>query len=175
MSALVAASLLSGCATFGGNVAPSALGAAGQRSIKDTPEPATLAPPPQPHKKLATVAPRRPYQPAAGSRVEPPSCTGTDCVVQLKALIEDPERRWINQRPSPLEFANGTRLFAYRGLREKLTCTEITLALGEIDQAATTFRSPVPGVSARQASSVLTLAAAVGQQLRAEFGSRCRG
>ena len=156
---------------------PSALGAAGQRSIKDTPEPATLAPPPAPapQKKMATIAPRRPYQPAAGSRVEPPSCTGTDCVVQLKALIEDPERRWINQRPSPLEFANGTRLFAYRGLRAKLTCAEITLALGEIDQAATTFRSPVTGVSARQASSVLMLAAAVGQELRAEFAGRCRG
>jgi hypothetical protein len=178
VSALLAGSLLSGCATIGGHLAPTALGAGKHRSIKDDPEPTALAPPPAPvpRKKVAVIPPPRPYQPAAGKRVEMPSCgTGTDCVVRLKALIEDPERRWINQPPSPVEFANGTRLFAYRALREKLTCAEIALALREIDQAAITFLSPVAGVTARQATNVLALNAAVGQELRAEFGSRCRG
>jgi hypothetical protein len=179
ISALVAASLLSGCASLGGSFAPSALGGAKQRSIKDDAAPAALAPPPppapRPQKKVAAAAPPKPYRPAAGSRVEPPSCTGTDCIVRLKALIADPERRWISERPSPIEFANGTRLFAYRALRDKLTCAELTLALTEIDRAATTFRSPVPGVSARQASNVLALNAAVGQELRTEFTGRCKG
>ena len=175
---MLAASLLSGCATIGGPLGPTALGAGKYRSIKDDLEPMALAPPPAPapRKKVAVIPPRRPYQPAAGKRVEMPTCgTGTDCVVRLKALIEDPERRWINQRPSSIEFANGTRLFAYRALREKLTCAEIALALSEIDQAAITFLAPAPGISARQANNVLALNAAVGQELRAESGSRCRG
>ena len=41
--ALLATSLLSGCATMGGQPAPAALGAGKQRSIKDDPEPAPAA------------------------------------------------------------------------------------------------------------------------------------
>jgi hypothetical protein len=178
MPALLAATLLSGCATFGANVWPTALGAAKHRSIKDDPEPATLAPhpAPPPHRKMATVTPNRTYRPAGGSRAELPSCgTGTDCLVRLKALIGDPERGWIHQHPTPAELANGTRLFAYRALRGQLSCAEITLALGEIDAAARTFRSPVQGVSARQANNVLALNASVGQELRSESRSRCAG
>ena len=119
--------------------------------------------------------PKQPYRPAAGGRIEMPSCTGTDCVVRLKALISDPERRWIKQRPSAVEFANGTRLFAYRALRDKLSCAELTLALGEIEQMETTFRSAVPGISARQTSNVLALNMAVGAELRSEFAGRCKG
>jgi hypothetical protein len=171
--------LLSGCASLGSNATPSTLGGSTHRSIKDDQEPAALPTPPstpRPRKKLAVIAPNRPYHPAAGSRAELPTCgTGTACLVRLKALIGDPERRWINQHATPTEFANGTRLFAYRALRDKLTCAEIVLALGEIDQAATTFRSPVQGVGARQASNVLALNAAVGEELRAEFATRCKG
>jgi hypothetical protein len=173
---LLSASLLSGCATLGGNPAPAALGGSKYRSIKDDPEPATLAPPPapRPQKKATTVVPARPYRPAVGRPIERPNCgTGTACLARLKALIADPERRWIKEPAPSVEYANGTRLFAYRALRSKLSCAEITLALNEIDAAESAFRSPVAGVSATQASRVLSLGADVGQELRAEFKSRC--
>jgi hypothetical protein len=171
--AVLSASLLSGCATLGGNLAPAALGAGKHRSIKDDPEPAAGAPPP-PQRKAAATAPPRIYRPAAGRPIEQPSCgTGTDCLVRLKSLIADPDRRWIGQPASSAEYANGTRLFAYRALRDRLSCSEIALALTEIEAADSAFRSPVPGVSANQASRVLALGAEVAQALRAEFKGRC--
>jgi hypothetical protein len=174
LCALLCASLLSGCASLGGNLAPTALGGT-HRSIKDDPEPAA-EPPPPPQKKMAVAAPPKTYRPAVGRPIEQPNCgTGTTCLVRLKALIADPERRWISHSPSAAEIANGTRLFAFRALREKLSCAEIRLALAEIDAVETSFRSPVAGVSATQASRVLSLNAEVGQELRAELAARCPG
>lgn len=171
LCASLCASLLSGCATLGGNLAPAALGGK-HRSIKDDPEPAAAAPP-APRTKVVVAAPPKTYRPAVG---RPPSCgTGTTCLVRLKALIADPERRWIGHSASAAEVANGTRLFAFRALRDKLSCAEIRLALAEIDAADTTFRSPVAGVNATQASRVLSLNAEVGQELRAELAARCPG
>ena len=174
LCALLCAALLSGCATLGGNLAPAALGGK-HRSIKDDPEPAAAAPPP-PQKKVAMTAPPKTYRPAVGRPIEQPNCgTGTACLARLKALIADPERRWISHSASAAEVANGTRLFAYRALRDKLSCAEIRLALAEIEAAETAFRAPVAGVSATQASRVLSLNAEVGQELRAELAARCPG
>ena len=96
-------------------------------------------------------------------------------MVRLKAMIGDPSRGWINHRPPAAEYANGTRLFAYRALRDRLSCTELRAALNEIDAAEKTFRSPVPGIDAGRASHVLSLNAEVGQELRTEAHGRCRG
>jgi hypothetical protein len=173
ISALLAASLLSGCASISG---PAALGAGKHRSIKDDPEPATLAPAPkQAPAKMAMAVPQRPPQPSTPKAAAPPSCaTGSDCMVQLKAMIDDPSRSWIRRRQSPVEYSNGTRLFAYRALHDKLSCPEITLALSEIDAATATFRSPVAGVNPAQTAHVMKLNAEVGQELRAAFAGRCR-
>jgi hypothetical protein len=125
---------------------------------------------------VAVTAPPKTYRPAVGRPTEQPSCgRGTTCLVRLKALIADPERRWISHSASAVEVANGTRLFAFRALRDRLSCAEITLALTEIDAADITFRSPMAGVSTTQASRVLSLNAEVGQELRAELAARCPG
>lgn len=176
VTALLLVSLLSGCATFTGQPTPAALGAGKHRSIKDDPEPATAVPAPkQAFPKTAAMAPKRPAQPAPLEPASPPACaSGSDCMVRLKALIADPSRAWISQRPPATEYANGTRLFAYRALREKLTCPQISMALGEIDGAAAAFRSPVQGVSVAQANHLLSLNSEVGQELRTELKARCR-
>jgi hypothetical protein len=177
--ALGAAFLLSGCMTVGIS-GPAALGAGTHRSIKDDPEPEVVAPAPKqaPAKMAVVLPPPRPQPPraAAPKRADAPACaTGSDCMVRLKAMIDDPSRSWIGKAQPPAEFANGTRLFAYRALRTQLTCPQLTTALTEIAAAAGSFGSPVPGVSALQAKRVLALSADVERELRAEFAGRCKG
>lgn len=163
-----------------GPTGPAALGAGAHRSIKDDPEPALAAPAPKyvPAGKTAVVLPPpRPKLPQAQApkRTEVPACaSGSDCMVRLKAMIDDPSRSWIGKAQSPAEYANGTRLFAYRALRKQLACPQLTTALDEIAAAAGTFRAPVPGVSAAQAKHVLALNGDVERELHAEFAGRCK-
>jgi hypothetical protein len=178
--------LLSGCVGIGTG-GPSALGSAeyGYRSIKDEPVPAPAAPTPAqapapkqaPAKTaIATPPPPKPRpRPPAAKRAELPTCaTGSECMAQLKALIDDPARGWIGKVQAPAEYANGTRLFAYRALRTRLTCQELTTALGEITAAGKTFRAPVAGVTPLQVRRVLALNADVERELQAEFAVRCK-
>ncbi len=96
-------------------------------------------------------------------------------MVRLKAMIDDPSRSWIGKPQPPAEYANGTRLFAYRALHTQLTCPQLITALNEIAAAANTFRAPVQGVSAAQAKRVLALNADVERELRAEFAAPLQG
>jgi hypothetical protein len=177
-AALMATSLLSGCATFNGPSTPSALGAGKHRSIKDDPEPSASAAPAQRKAapKTATATIPRPQPPPTGQEQGRPTCaTGSDCMVRLKAMIDDPSRSWIGRPQTPVEYANGTRLFAYRALRENFTCTQIVTALTEIGAAGKTFGAPVAGVSGAQAKHLLALNTEIERELQAEFGKRCRG
>ena len=93
----------------------------------------------------------------------------------FKAMIDDPSRGWIGKPQSPAEYANGTRLFAYRALRGQLTCPQLGTALNEVAVTANTYRAPVQGVSAAQAKRVLALNTDVERELRAEIAARCKG
>lgn len=95
-------------------------------------------------------------------------------MVQLKAMVEDPSRSWIGKPQSPVEYANGTRLFAYRALLKLLTCPQVAIALDEVASAANTFRGPVTGVDAVLAKRVLALNAQVEQELETERAVRCQ-
>jgi hypothetical protein len=150
------------------------------RSIKDDPEPPPVAPalnsaPTRTQAKAAVLnpAPPRSAAPKKERAADPTCASGSACMVRLKAMIENPNRDWIGRPQAPAEFANGTRLFAYRALRGQLTCPQLASALGEIGAAAKTFAAPVAGVSAPQAERVLVLNAEVQGELRAEFGGRC--
>jgi hypothetical protein len=96
------------------------------------------------------------------------------CLSQLKALVDDPTHKWIGQALAPVDYASGVRLFAYRALRPKLTCQELTLGLTEIGAAATTFGRPVPGVTPENATRVRLLNSQVDNELRAERSRRCK-
>ena len=88
------------------------------------------------------------------------------CAVQLKKLVDDPRRDWIGQPQSADAYANGTRLFAYRALRKKLTCNELKRALEDTVAAASSLQSP-----RHDRARVLTTA--VSQELKAEQSRRC--
>ena len=174
--ALLGASLLTGCAS-----GPAGLGAPMHRSIKDDPEPSQVAAPKsmleQPQTKVAVLKPAppppRPKTPKQDRAAETACASGSACMVRLKTMIENPNRDWVGQPQAPVEYANGTRLFAYRALRGQLTCPQLASALGEIGAAAKAFAAPVAGVSAQQAERVLALNAEMERELRAEFGGRC--
>lgn len=180
LPALSATFLLSGCMALGSS-GPAALGAGTHRSIKDDPElPAVTTPAPKqaPAKMALVLPPPRPQPPRAAipKRADAPPCaSNSECMVRLKAMIDDPSRGWIGKPQSPAEYANGTRLFAYRALHSQLTCPQLTTALNEIAIAANTYRGPVQGVTAVQAKRVLALSTDVERELRAEIAGRCKG
>ena len=172
--ALLGAVLLSGCAS-----GPAGLGAPMHRSIKDDPEPSQVAAvpksmPAQTQAKVAVLKPLpRPKTPKQDRAADPTCASGSACMVRLKAMIENPNRDWIGQPQAPAEYANGTRLFAYRTLRRQLTCPQLASALGEVGAVAKMFGAPAAGGSAQQAKRVLALIAEVERELQAEFGGRC--
>jgi len=180
LPALGATFLLSGCMALGGS-GPAALGAGTHRSIKDDPEPpaVTSPAPKQAPAKMAVVLPPPSAQPPRAVTPKraavPPCATGSACMGRLKAMIDDPSRGWIGKPQSPAEYANGTRLFAYRALRGQLTCPQLGTALNEVAVTANTYRAPVQGVSAAQAKRVLALNTDVERELRAEIAARCKG
>lgn len=180
LPALSATFLLSGCMALG-SPGPAALGANTYRSIKDDPEPpaVTTPAPKQAPAKMALVLPPPSAQPPRAVTPKraavPPCASNSECMVRLKAMIDDPSRGWIGKPQSPAEYANGTRLFAYRALHSQLTCPQLTTALNEIAIAANNYRVPVQGVSAAQAKRVLALNTDVERELRAEIAGRCKG
>jgi hypothetical protein len=82
-------------------------------------------------------------------------------------MIDDPKRDWVGQVQPPEVYANGTRLFAYRALRKKLSCTELKQALEET-KAAT------PSLEPAQYASVRGLMTDVARELSVENSRRCR-
>jgi hypothetical protein len=94
-------------------------------------------------------------------------------LARLKALLDDPSRKWVGRPQSPDEHADGTRQFAYRALRKELSCKELALAIDEIAAATRTFRPPVRGVALDRVGRIRTLNVQVEAELRAERASRC--
>ena len=77
-------------------------------------------------------------------------------------------------RPQPpQQFVDGTRLFAYRALRPKLSCRELSLAIGEIAVASRRLLDPASAVPQERAQSVAALASDVSGELASEQASRC--
>ena len=103
-----------------------------------------------------------------------PSCRGDqDCVRMLRALINDPEHGWLTEPQSAAEYANGARFFAYRALRQTLSCRELILATQDLTTAAARLGAPDTGVSAARTASALSLSKAVTTELRNEITDRC--
>jgi hypothetical protein len=89
-----------------------------------------------------------------------------DCAARLKTLVTNPNRDWIGVPQSADGYANGTRLFAYRTLRRKLTCSELQRAVEDCKAAMTSLDAP-PYSRAR------ALAAEVTRELATEQAKRC--
>jgi hypothetical protein len=123
----------------------------------------SAAPPPSP--TVATIAPAN----------ESGSCGSADqCALLLRIMVDDPERSWINERPSVATYSNGTRLFAYLALRTKLSCRQLATALDETRAARSSLSQSVPALTLEHLSRVRTLNAQVEGELRAEQTERCK-
>jgi hypothetical protein len=95
--------------------------------------------------------------------------------VALKSLLADRNRDWIRQPASPLAYASGVRLFAYRVKRRELTCDELTLGRREADAAPAALRGlTATRLSTAQIARGSILAAEVGRELTNEFQRRCK-
>ena len=120
-------------------------------------------------KKSAASAPAAP---AAGQ--DEASCARVeDCASVLKAMVAGSDRSWVQRPAPPAVLSNGVRLFAYRALAPKLGCSEIALALAEVDSAAQAFAHPVAGLQPEQMSRTRSLSLEVADALRAERSQRC--
>jgi hypothetical protein len=92
--------------------------------------------------------------------------TPQECAAQLKILVSDPMRGWVGQPQSPDGYANGTRLFAYRALKKKLTCDELGRALTEMEAAS-------PSLQTARYDTARKLMSEVRHELGAERTKRC--
>jgi hypothetical protein len=133
-----------------------------QESRKESPQERPMAAPKAP-------PPTRPAQLA-----EETACVSVDqCASVLKAMVEDTGRAWVNWPASARTLANGVRLFAYRSLRPKLTCRELTTALHELTIAMAAFAGPVSGLEQGEIDRARELTAEVEGELKTERVARC--
>jgi hypothetical protein len=168
---LAVALWLGGCSMFA--EAPSVMPFASlpPGSIKDTWQPSVVA-------AAVTVTQVAPAAGKAGRSGSLPrsisSCqSDSECVVILSALINDPKRTWLGQPQSAAEYANGTRFFAYRALKGRLSCRELRLASQDLQRAQRRLGARLAEVTAAHAAGAVSLAARVERELRAESLSRC--
>jgi len=157
-----------------------------KRAVPARPAPASptlaLSPPkvapPLPMAKPASPAPTpAPAKPLAETDLAASTMRcgdGLDCVEVLRAMIDDPKQSWMMRAPTPTEFANGTRLFAYRALKTTLDCGKLRFANAELDWAVDTFSSSrLEGVDAAHRARVAALAVAVRGEIEDEIKKRC--
>lgn len=153
-TALLAGLLLAGCAAAGNQDSPSTPGLLDKLLGATAPAPEPIAPPPSPEKE---------------------SCgTPAQCKSALKKLVESPKRGWVGQHQSPAAYIDGTRLFAYRALRAKLSCRELNLALTETRTVSKSLAGEIPGASPDQISRTRALNSEVESELSRERGVRCK-
>lgn len=100
--------------------------------------------------------------------------TPAQCRSALKKLVDDPKRGWVGEQQAPAAYTSGTRLFAYRAVRKKLSCRELALALTEVRAASKSLAGNVAGVSPDQLSRTRALSTQVEAELSKEQGGRCR-
>jgi len=99
---------------------------------------------------------------------EADSCpTPEKCATQLRILVTDPVRNWVGQPQSADAYANGTRLFAYRALKKKLSCDELRRALVETEAAGPSLQGP-------RYEAARKLMSDVRRELGAERTRRCQ-
>ena len=142
-------------------------GCAGSASLPGTTAPGFLD-------KMFASAP--PPEPAIEKVAEKKSGCGTpaQCRSALKAMVDNPKRSWVGQKMPADAYADGTRLFAYRALRKRLSCRELSLAVDEVRAVSKSLNGPTPGINADQVSRTRALNTQVESELAQEHSARCR-
>jgi hypothetical protein len=131
-------------------------------------------------KLLATTTPAQEEDVASIEKAPPPAAKNScgspaQCKSALKKMVDNPKRGWVGQHQHPAAYTDGTRLFAYRALRAKLSCRELSAALTEVHGASKSLAGEVPGVSKEQLTRTRALNSQVENELAKERGARCKG
>jgi hypothetical protein len=122
--------------------------------------------------KMLAITPEEKETPPPAA--EPQGCgSPAQCKSALKKMVESPKRGWVGQHQPAGHYVDGTRLFAYRALRTKLSCRELSAAMGEVRAASKSLAGDVAGVSREQASRTRTLSQQVEAELVKERSARC--
>jgi hypothetical protein len=126
--------------------------------------------------KLLGAPPVEPAPPPAPAPVVQKESCGTpaQCKTALKKMVESPKRGWVGQEQDAAAYADGTRLFAYRALRTKLSCRELSAALGEVRTASKSLAGEVQGVTPDQLARTRALSTQVEGELARERSGRCK-
>jgi hypothetical protein len=127
-------------------------------------------PEPLPEPRAAPVP-----EPSREARADPNAelCGEQTCAALFRAMIDSPDRAWIRERDTPARLATGVRIYAYRTLRPRLTCEELSLGIKDVIQAAAALSYPVEGFASEQLTRLQIVAAQVETELRAERKARC--
>lgn len=100
--------------------------------------------------------------------------TAAQCRSALKSMVDSRDRGWVGQKLPADAYTDGTRLFAYRALRKRLNCRELSMAVEEMRAASKALKEPMPGVTPEQASRTRALNTQVESELASEKAARCR-
>lgn len=93
----------------------------------------------------------------------------------LHAIMNDKDRRWMREPPTPAAYASGVRLFAYKSRKTELSCDELAIGRREAESAPAVLRGPgSANLTPAQVSRGLMLGAEVSRELAAEMKRRCR-
>ena len=93
----------------------------------------------------------------------------------LRVMMADRDRRWVHEPATPHAYASGVRLFAFKGRKKELTCTELAIGKREADAGPTVLKSQAAnGLTPAQVSRGTMLAGEVSRELSMEMRKRCR-
>jgi hypothetical protein len=91
----------------------------------------------------------------------------------MKAMLADPSRSWVTQRPDAAAYASGVRLFAFKSKKKELSCAELQAGKREADAGPAVLRTPGNGLTHSQVSRGVILAGEVSRELGRELSRRC--
>lgn len=92
----------------------------------------------------------------------------------LSAMLADPKRAWVHERPTPGTYATGVRLFAFKKKKRDLSCEELKRGKLEADNARPSLTTVRQHLTDAQMARATMLAAEVGGELKRELKRRCR-
>ena len=93
----------------------------------------------------------------------------------LHSIMNDRDRKWVREAPTPAAYASGVRLFAFKTRKKELSCDELAVGRREAENAPSVLRGPgSTSLTPAQVSRGVMLGAEVSRELAAEMKRRCR-
>ncbi len=104
---------------------------------------------------------------------DPPDCIARRQTT-LKSFVDDKNRTWVKEPPTPEAYASGVRLFALKSKKKELTCDELAHGKREADAARASLASAGSKLTHAQIARGNMLATEVSRELQREMKARCK-